>query len=79
MFGQNKATNSCFCLSIQNLICLNSIPHSLAEIQQTLTFILHICYCVWGQINEIKQCFHVGTLDYLENWVLISKRTKKIA
>ena len=35
-------------------------------------------YCSLGQNNEIKQSCNVGTLEYLENWVLVSKREKRI-
>ena len=32
----------------------------------------------WGQIIETKQCCHFGTLEHLENWVLVSKSEKGI-
>ena len=38
-----------------------------------------IVYYSWGQISEIKQWRHAGTLEDSENWVLVSKREKGIA
>ena len=38
-----------------------------------------IRYCLWDQFVKNKQRFHVGFLRNLEDWVLASRRERRIA